>query len=153
MAFSRVRTARAKVFAHPVTPPRTTLSLHAYLAQDRRRALARGLELPECCSGAALFADITGFTALTETLAQGQGSRRGVDDVVRRINAVHQVLIDEVERCGGSVVSLAGDGMTCWFDDRDAGPEPGGSGRKPAGCRPAAGCGRARRGTRSDPRR
>ena len=74
---------------------RTTLPLHAYLAHDRRQALARDEPLPERCSGAALFADITGFTALTEALAQGQGSRRGVDDLVRRINAVHEVLIAE----------------------------------------------------------
>lgn len=103
---------------------RTTLPLHAYLAHDRRQALARDEPLPERCSGAALFADITGFTALTEALAQGQGSRRGVDDLVRRINAVHEVLIGAVERAGGSVVSLAGDGMTCWFDDRHASGEP-----------------------------
>jgi predicted ATPase/class 3 adenylate cyclase len=94
--------------------------LQAYLPQDRRHALARGLELPLRCTGAALFSDITGFTSLTETLAQASGQRRGVDELARRINAVHEVLIAEVERRHGSVVAFAGDGMTCWFDDATA---------------------------------
>lgn len=98
------------------------MALHAYLPQDRLRALARGETLPEHCHGAALFADISGFTALTEALTQGSGQRRGVEELARRINAVHQALIDEVERCGGSVIGFAGDGMTCWFDAQW--PEP-----------------------------
>ncbi len=99
------------------------MTLHAYLAQDRLRALARGEALPVGCEGAALFADISGFTALTESLTLDSGQRRGVEALARRINAVHQALVDEVEREGGSVVGFAGDGMTCWFDrgpDADA---------------------------------
>jgi tetratricopeptide (TPR) repeat protein len=42
--------------------------LSSYLPQDRRIALARGIALPEQASGAALFADISGFTPLTEAL-------------------------------------------------------------------------------------
>lgn len=93
------------------------MPLLAYLPQDRRRALAGGALLPERGHGAVLFADLSGFTALTEALALGSGARRGVDELVRRINAVHEALIDEIERAGGSVTGLAGDGMTCWFDD------------------------------------
>jgi adenylate cyclase len=63
-----------------------------------------------------LFSDISGFTALTETLTRERGQRHGVDELARRINAVHQLLIDEVERASGSVVAFAGDGMSCWFD-------------------------------------
>ncbi|WP_395701953.1 tetratricopeptide repeat protein [Aquabacterium sp.] len=92
------------------------MALHAYLAQDRWRALARGESLPVDCLGAALFADISGFTALTEALTQAGGQRRGVEALARRINAVHEALIAEVEYEGGSVVGFAGDGMTCWFD-------------------------------------
>ncbi len=96
------------------------MTLHAYLPQDRRRALARGEELPERCRGAALFADISGFTRLTEALAQDSGQRRGADELARRINAVHQALVEAVDAAGGSVVAFAGDGMTCWFDDAGA---------------------------------
>ena len=95
------------------------MALHAYIPQDRLRALVRGQAMPQHCEGTVLFADIAGFTALTEALTQGQGQRRGVEELTRRINAVHQALIAEIERCGGSVVALAGDGLTCWFDAAD----------------------------------
>ena len=114
---------------------RSTLStspLAAYLPPDRLRALARGAELPVVCHGAALFSDISGFTSLTEALMRSSGQRRGVDELARRINAVHQVLTDEVERWGGSVLALAGDGMTCWFDRGPAGV--GEAARHAAGC-------------------
>jgi class 3 adenylate cyclase len=52
-------------------------ALHTYLPQDRLRALGRGETLPDRASGAALFADISGFTPLTEALTQQLGSRRG----------------------------------------------------------------------------
>jgi class 3 adenylate cyclase/tetratricopeptide (TPR) repeat protein len=110
----------------------TTSPLAAYLPQDRLRALARSAELPGVCTGAALFSDISGFTSLTEALTRTSGQRRGVDELSRRINAVHQVLTDEVERWGGSVLALAGDGMTCWFDQ--------GAGAAGDAVRCAAGC-------------
>ena len=43
-------------------------TLSAYLPADRYRSLARGVPLRERASGAALFADISGFTPLTEAL-------------------------------------------------------------------------------------
>ena len=48
-----------------------------YIPADWRQALARGESLPEQAGGAALFADISGFTPLTEALAQTMGLRRG----------------------------------------------------------------------------
>ena len=45
------------------------MSLHIYLPQDRLRALARGETLPDRTGGSALFADLSGFTALTEATA------------------------------------------------------------------------------------
>ena len=41
-----------------------------YIPMDRRQALARGAMLPTRTPGAALFADISGFTPLTEALAR-----------------------------------------------------------------------------------
>ena len=54
-------------------------SFAAYLPQDRRAALARGEDLPKRTAGAALFADISGFTPLTEALDRTLGARRGVE--------------------------------------------------------------------------
>ncbi|HEU4325062.1 MAG TPA: adenylate/guanylate cyclase domain-containing protein [Roseiflexaceae bacterium] len=95
------------------------MSLLPYLAQDRRRALAQGVELPEQAEGAALFADLSGFTALTEALARAHGPRRGAEAVTRQINQVYGELIRIVENWRGSVVGFAGDAITCWFDEAD----------------------------------
>jgi class 3 adenylate cyclase len=57
------------------------MTLHTYLPQDRLRALARGEALPDRTSGAALFADISGFTALTEALQRSLGARRGGEEL------------------------------------------------------------------------
>jgi adenylate cyclase len=92
-------------------------TLHIYLAQDRLRALARGESLPSRTTGSALFADISGFTALTEALRNSLGARRGAEELTRRIEAVYSALITQIELFGGSVIEFAGDSMLCWFDD------------------------------------
>lgn len=92
------------------------MSLHTYLPQDRLRALLRGTTLPDRTSGSALFADISGFTPLTEKLTRELGARRGIDELTVRINSVYDALIGEVERFGGSIISFSGDAITCWFD-------------------------------------
>jgi class 3 adenylate cyclase len=91
-------------------------TLHIYLAQDRLRALARGESLPTRTTGSALFADISGFTALTEALRNSLGARRGAEELARRIEAVYSALITQIELFGGSVIEFAGDSMLCWFD-------------------------------------
>jgi DNA-binding response OmpR family regulator/class 3 adenylate cyclase len=91
-------------------------SLVAYLPMDRRHALARGERLPDRTSGAALFADISGFTPLTEALAAELGLQRGAEEVTRTINQVYGAMIDQVHRFGGSVIGFSGDAITCWFD-------------------------------------
>ncbi len=91
--------------------------LSAYIPQDRRQALARGAALPERMVGAALFADISGFTPLTEALARALTPRRGAEELTRQLNAVYDALIAEVDHEGGSVIGFAGDAITCWFAD------------------------------------
>ena len=91
-------------------------TLHTYLPQDRWRSLVRGETLPDRTHGSALFADISGFTALTETLVKQFGARRGMEELSRQVNAVYDALIGEIERWGGSVISFAGDVVICWFD-------------------------------------
>ena len=85
----------------------------AYIPQDRLCALADGHDLPEHSTGAALFADISGFTNLTEALRESLGSRRGAEELTRHLDAVYAALITEVERQSGSVIGFAGDAMTC----------------------------------------
>jgi hypothetical protein len=44
------------------------MAIHTYIPQDRLQAIAIGASLSDRTSGSALFADISGFTALTEEL-------------------------------------------------------------------------------------
>ncbi|MCP4361430.1 MAG: tetratricopeptide repeat protein [Chloroflexi bacterium] len=91
----------------------------AYIPEDRRQALARQELLPNQTSGAALFADISGFTPLTERLAKLLGVRRGAEELSHHLNEVYDELIAQVHYFGGSVIGFAGDAITCWFDDQN----------------------------------
>src|SRR5690349_1451054 len=92
-------------------------ALYAYIPTDRRYALARGLDLPDHPSGAALFADISGFTPLTDALVEALGPQRGSEELTRWLNEIYDALLSEVESYRGSVISFSGDAITCWFDD------------------------------------
>ena len=89
------------------------MALHIYLPQDRLRALASGETLPDRTNGSALFADLSGFTALTEALSNALGPRRGAEELTRRIDSVYSTLIGEIERYGGSTIRFAGDSILC----------------------------------------
>lgn len=91
-----------------------------YIPMDRRQAIVKGEMLPEYTEGAALFADVSGFTTLTESLANELGLQRGAEEIMRHLNRVYTLLIDAVHRYRGSVISFSGDAITCWFDDQDS---------------------------------
>ena len=93
--------------------------LSAYIPADRRQALGRNTPLPDRTQGAALFADISGFTPLTEALSRTFGPRRGAEELTGHLNRVYDAIIAEVDRFGGSVIAFAGDAITCWFDGDD----------------------------------
>ena len=92
------------------------MTIHTYLPQDRLRAIANNTALPDLTSGSALFADISGFTLLTELLRNTHGDRRGEEELTNQLGAVYTALITEIEKFCGSVISFAGDSMLCWFD-------------------------------------
>ncbi len=89
----------------------------AYLPMDRLHALARGAMLPDRVSGSALFADISGFTPLTEALTRELGPQRGSEELTRQLSLVYAALVETLHHFGGSVISFNGDGITCWFND------------------------------------
>jgi class 3 adenylate cyclase/predicted ATPase len=91
-------------------------SADIYIPMDRRQALAAGETLPENSHGTALFADISGFTPLTEALTRSLGARQGAEELTRQLNRVYDALIAEVDRYHGSVIGFSGDAITCWFD-------------------------------------
>ena len=92
-------------------------ALSAYIPIDRRHALARGAALPDHTSGAALFADISGFTPLTEALVQALGPQRGAEELTRWLNEIYDGVLAEIESYRGSVIGFSGDAITAWFDD------------------------------------
>jgi class 3 adenylate cyclase/tetratricopeptide (TPR) repeat protein len=93
-------------------------TISSFIPMDRRFALARGAELPERATGAALFADIAGFTPLAEALAAQLGPQRGAEELTDRLNDVYGRLTALIDYYGGSVIGFSGDALTCWFDDR-----------------------------------
>jgi predicted ATPase/class 3 adenylate cyclase len=99
-------------------------TLSAYIPNDRRHALAHGVDLPERTLGAALFADISGFTPLTEALVRALGPQRGAEELPRQLNLIYDALIADVNRYGGSVIGFSGDAITCWFDTSLPSPQP-----------------------------
>ena len=93
----------------------------AYVAEDRRWALTGGGSVDGRRQGATLFADVSGFTALTEALADELGPQRGAEELTGVLERVFGELIGALHELGGSVVYFSGDAITCWFDG-DTGP-------------------------------
>lgn len=93
-------------------------SLYAYIPTDRRYALAQGSALPDRTTGAALFADVSGFTPLAEALVLALGPQRGAEELTGWLNKIYDALVEQIESYRGSVISFSGDAMTCWFDDQ-----------------------------------
>src|SRR5215831_14626268 len=94
-------------------------NLQAHIPGDRRRALATGIPIPDRVRGAALFADISGFTPLTEALVNELGPQRGAEELTANLNRVFHALIADLERFGGHVIYFSGDAITCWIDGDD----------------------------------
>ena len=86
---------------------------------DRRQALLRGEEIPTRVQGAALFADVSGFTPLTEALSRELGPQQGAEELTSHLNRVFDALIMELHRFGGSVIGFSGDAITCWLNGDD----------------------------------
>ena len=94
-------------------------NVQAYIPGDRRRALAAGNQLPEQVRGAALFADISGFTPLTEMLAEELGAERGAEELTATLESVFGALLGVLEQHGGEAIYFSGDAVTCWLDADD----------------------------------
>lgn len=94
-------------------------NLEAYIAGDRRRALAAGHAMPDRVSGSAIFADISGFSQLTEALVAELGEHRGAEELTATLNRVFDAVLGRFHRYGGSIVYFSGDAVTGWMDGDD----------------------------------
>ena len=91
----------------------------AYIPRDRRRALSRGTAMPDRVRGAGLFADVSGFTPLTEALAAELGPQRGAEVLTAILDDVISAVIADLDRYGGDVIYFSGDAITGWVDGDD----------------------------------
>lgn len=93
------------------------MSLSRFLPLTLRRHLAdsRDLEEPLYLDGATLFADISGFTPLSEALARM--GREGTETLTRTLNGYFTAVIAAIESNGGDVMRFAGDAVTAFFSD------------------------------------
>lgn len=95
------------------------MSLNSFISLDRRIALHKREALPDWNEGSLLFADLSGFTTLTQTLIKEFGPRRGPEELTLFLNALFTHLIRHAHMQGGSITGFAGDAITCWFKDDD----------------------------------
>ncbi|MBC8161955.1 MAG: adenylate/guanylate cyclase domain-containing protein, partial [Roseiflexaceae bacterium] len=64
--------------------------------------------------GSVLFADLSGFTALSETLSAL--GKQGAEEISEIINRLFGALLGEITRYGGQVLKFGGDALTAFFD-------------------------------------
>ena len=91
----------------------------AFIARDRRRAIREGRQLSHRVEGTALFADISGFTTVTEMLVAELGPQRGAEELTAGLDRIFQELIAQLHASGGVVIYFSGDAITCWIDGDD----------------------------------
>jgi adenylate cyclase len=90
-----------------------------YLGEDAGRRVLRGEVTRgsgEVIQAAILFADIRGFTELSESLPG--------DEVIKLLNHYFESVIEPVEGHGGQVLKLIGDGVLAIFPLRRGGVKP-----------------------------
>jgi len=73
-----------------------------------------------CVDGSLLFADISGFTRLSERLAAR--GRAGAEEVVGLVGRIMTALIAEIETWGGDVCVFAGDALIVLFEGEESAP-------------------------------
>jgi class 3 adenylate cyclase/tetratricopeptide (TPR) repeat protein len=78
------------------------------------RLVAPRSELVETLEGTMVFADVSGFTRLSERLARK--GKEGAEHLVDAINLCFSELLADVSERGGSLLKFGGDAMLLWFD-------------------------------------
>lgn len=106
----------------PASPSDTAVrSLAAYIPVTLvRQILADALPSPgvsHALNAATLFADISGFTAMSEELAAD--GPRGAEELNRVLLLTFTTMIDVIHDMGGAVSHFYGDAMSVYFPDED----------------------------------
>ena len=86
---------------------------------DAARAAGDGAEeeFVETLDGTMVFADVSGFTRLSERLARS--GKEGAEHLVDAINACFSALLADAYERGGSLLKFGGDAMLLWFEGEE----------------------------------
>ena len=103
----RTTPSRVEIIAWPYVPRLAVQWLAEPMPAAHRRV-----------DGSLLFADVSGFTRLSERLARR--GRVGAEEVVGLVSDVLKALITEIESRGGDVLVFAGDALVVLFDGDEA---------------------------------
>jgi class 3 adenylate cyclase/tetratricopeptide (TPR) repeat protein len=118
-----VELARAGMLAaqdFPAACERLRAELRAIASYVPETLLRQQVELPRpgrthgaYWDGSVLFADLSGFTALSGKLSAL--GKQGAEEISAIINALFGALVDEVQRHGGELLKFGGDALTAFF--------------------------------------
>jgi class 3 adenylate cyclase/tetratricopeptide (TPR) repeat protein len=95
------------------TPDEWPSFLPWYVLRDLAQNPQAAVGLPLHFETVALFADISGFTAMSEALAAS--GRVGAEELTRVLNRYFLPMIDLVHSYGGTIAKFGGDAMTVLF--------------------------------------
>ncbi|KPL81374.1 adenylate/guanylate cyclase domain-containing protein [Herpetosiphon geysericola] len=96
--------------------------LQRYVPDPIVQRLKQGsLTIPygERWTGSLLFADLSGFTALSENLTRL--GKEGAEQVTSIINRLFDQLVADIEAHGGALIKFGGDAVTAFFDQTKLG--------------------------------
>jgi class 3 adenylate cyclase len=71
-----------------------------------------------------LFADVSGFTRLSEQLLASRGARGGTEDLARHIRSYFSQLVVIFGSCGAELIKFAGDACVVFFSEEAPGTWP-----------------------------
>jgi len=91
--------------------------LPAHLVQEKKRHPLPGLVTGQRLTGSLLFADVSGFTAMSERLAIYAD---GAEQLTQRINDYFEQMLDILARSGGILLKFAGDALLAYFPQQEA---------------------------------
>jgi class 3 adenylate cyclase len=91
--------------------------LPANLVQEKLKRPVPGLVKGQCVKGSLLFADVSGFTALSEQLA-GEGLE-GAEKLTDIMNGYFKVMLNILSNSGGILIKFAGDATLVYFPYQD----------------------------------
>ncbi|WP_420643716.1 adenylate/guanylate cyclase domain-containing protein [Candidatus Leptofilum sp.] len=96
----------------------TTSHMPASLVRQVRRHPQPGLADGEFVEGTLLFADISGFTAMSETLSQI--GREGAEEVTEVVNRYFDAMLDILRAHDGQLIRFGGDALLGLFTENGA---------------------------------